>query len=69
MVKAGLSDPEVRPSRRYLLYQRAEKICTGPNSKFLKRLAEIEPVKVTDAPEVCSYRFFNSNCEIFWMNS
>ena len=52
MVKAGLSDPEVRPSRRFLLYQRAEKICTGPNSKFPDKLAEIEQVKVTEAPEV-----------------
>ena len=54
VVKDGLSDPEVRPSRRYLLYQRAEKICSGSNSKFMKRLAEIEPFKVTEAPEVCS---------------
>ena len=55
MVKAGLSDPEVRPSRRFLLYQRAEKICTGPNSKFPDKLAEIEQVKVTEAPEVGKY--------------
>ena len=52
VVKTGLADQEVRPSRRYLLYQRAEKICGGPNSKYADQLTKIETVRVTDAPEV-----------------
>ena len=52
VIKTGLGDPDVRPSRRYLLYQRAEKICGGPNSKYANRLTSIEPVRVTEAPEV-----------------
>ena len=55
VIKTGLSDPEVRPSRRFLLYQRAEKICTAPSSKFSSKLADIEPVKVTESPEVRTY--------------
>ena len=59
VIKAGLADPEVRPSRRYLLYQRAEKICGNPNSKYADQLTKIEPVKVTEAPEVSTVTFLS----------
>ncbi|XP_062580052.1 fanconi-associated nuclease 1-like [Saccostrea cucullata] len=50
---SGLRDNTVTAGRRLALYQRAEKICTAPKSKFKDRLKKLPDVGVKATPEVC----------------
>ncbi|XP_071115820.1 fanconi-associated nuclease 1-like [Haliotis cracherodii] len=47
----GLADPAVKVGHRLALYQRAEKLCTGPNSKYKHRMKEFSHDEVLEAPK------------------
>ena len=51
-VESGLKDRSVTAGRRLALYQRAEKICTAPRSKFKDRLKKLPDESVKLTPEV-----------------
>ncbi|XP_061172918.1 fanconi-associated nuclease 1-like [Saccostrea echinata] len=52
-VASGLRDKSVTAGRRLALYQRAEKICNAPKSKFKDRLKKLPDEGVKATPEVC----------------
>lgn len=52
-VESGLKDDLVTAGRRLALYQRAEKICSAPKSKYKDRLKKLMDESVRPTPEVC----------------
>lgn len=53
-VESGLKDDLVTAGRRLALYQRAEKICTAPKSKYKDRIKKLTDESVKPTPEVPS---------------
>ncbi|XP_046545713.1 fanconi-associated nuclease 1-like [Haliotis rubra] len=50
-ISKGLADPCVKVGHRLALYLRAEKLCTGPNSKYRHRMKKFSHDEVIEAPK------------------